>query len=137
MSPPRLASVALLLVCTGCTRLHKTRECKDFAKLVNRRLDTIEASLAVKSAVNYRASSLTYAELSKEVRAAAKPLHPELAAEEFAQVFDSAAHATKNYALALDSKDTQQQSELQRELERLARQEHSLVLRVNSHCENP
>lgn len=93
--------------------------------------------MQVKSPTTYRASSRAYAELSKEVRAAVKPLHPELSIEEFAQVFDSAAHATQSYAAALESKDERQQGETQRELERLSRQQHSLVSRVNAHCENP
>lgn len=132
----RLASVALVL-CAGCTRLHKTSECRSFAKLVNGKLDRIEASLKVKSAANYRAASLDYSALAKEVRVAAKALHPELAGEEFAQVFESAANAAQNQATALESKDERQQGEMQRELERLARLEHSLALRVNAHCENP
>lgn len=117
--------------------MHKTSECRSFAKLVNGKLDGIEASLKVKSPANYRAASQAYGALAKEVRAATKTLHAELAAEEFAQVFESAATAAQNYASALEGKDDHQQGEMQRELERLARLEHSLALRVNAHCENP
>ena len=137
VSPLRLAPLVFVFMCAGCVRLQRTRECRDFAKLINRKLDAIETSMKVKSPTTYRTSSRAYADLSKEVRAAMKPLHPELASEEFAQVFDSAAHAAETYAVALENKDDRQQGEMQRELERLARQEHSLVLRVNAHCENP
>ena len=137
MSLRSLALLCVLLLSTACGRVQKTRECRRFAALVNRGLDGIEDQMKVKSAAGYRAGSRGYATLSAEVRKNAKSSAAEFAAEEFAQLFDSAAHATSAYADALDANDARQREDARRELERLSRHQQSLVLRVNGHCENP
>lgn len=137
MNLRKLGVVCLLLLPAACGRIQKTRECRRFATMVNRGLDDIDARLKVKSAGSYRAGSRSYTALSAELRKNGKNAPADFAVEEFAQVFDSAAHAASSYADALDAKDTRQQEDARRELERLSRHEQSLVLRVNGHCEAP
>ncbi|MFZ5891721.1 MAG: hypothetical protein ACOY0T_11760 [Myxococcota bacterium] len=134
----RLSSlIAFLALSSACGRIERTRECRRFARLVNQRLDSIEAQVKPRSADAYRAASRGYAALAAELRVSAKAVRAEVSAEEFAQVFDSAANATQSYADAMDAKDKHRTEESRRELERLSRHQQGIVQRVTLHCEGP
>jgi hypothetical protein len=131
-----LWGLLLLTLSTGCSRIQKTRECRHFAAMINGHLAEIETLVKPRSAAGYRAGSVAYAKLAAALRAD-KTSPGELSAGEFAQAFEAAGRASLALAEGLDAKDQHRQDEARRELDRLSRQEHGLVLRTNVHCENP
>jgi hypothetical protein len=127
-----------LLLLTSCNRLAKTHECRRLGAIVNAGLGKVEASLHKGSAAEYRALGPLYKALAAEVRQARLSSSAGTAlVSEFATLFESTASATTNFGAALEAQDTRKIEEARRDLERLARHEQGLAMRLDSYCEAP
>ena len=125
-------------VLTGCDRVNRVRDCRRLSTLVNPALDAIDEQTKAKSIKGYRMAANAYSALAGEVRksqqwpGAGKPL-----VDEYASLFDSISPAMTAYANALEVKQDHSIEEARRTLDRLSKQQHSLVARIDSYCQAP
>lgn len=128
-----LSSCACLL---GCGQIDHTRQCRTVARLVNGRLDQIEAmSKSDPERKNYGKVALAYDVLGRDVES----LHisdAKLSAElpEVAKVFTRSAGAVRRTARAVDRHDVIMLDQAARELERLDQRHRALARKLDAIC---
>jgi hypothetical protein len=122
----------------GCDRVNRVRDCRGLSALVNPALDAIEAQTKTQSIKGYRFAADGYSKLAQQIRKGrewpgpGKPL-----VDEYAGLFDSISPAVTAYANALEVKQDRSIDEARRTLDRLSKQQHSLVTRIDSYCQAP
>jgi hypothetical protein len=137
-STPLLALLLVFPTLTGCDRVSRVRDCRGLSALVNPALDAIEAQTKTQSIKGYRFAANSYSALGQQIRkgrewpAAGKPL-----VDEYASLLDSISPAVTAYANALEVKQERSIDEARRTLDRLSKQQHSLVTRIDSYCQSP
>jgi hypothetical protein len=131
-----LLGFALCTGLVGCDRLHEVKRCRGLAQRVNTSLDKIEATS------NGGKTGAAYGAIATEYDGIAQGLEgfdagtPELtkAVEDYATLARTTARQSKTLAQALDANNKGGATLATHELERLARQERMIVMRIDEEC---
>ena len=128
-----LSSCACLL---GCGQIDHTRHCRTVARLVNGRLDQIEAmNKSGPKRKDYGKIAVAYDVLGRDLESLRVP-DAKLSAElpEVAKVFTRSAGAVRRAARAEDHHDVIMLDQAARELERLDQRHRALVHKLDAIC---
>ena len=130
--------LSLVLALAGCDRVSRVRECRKLSGLVNPKLTSIEALAKKGSPAGYRAVAGNYGALARELRQSVfASSSVKMLAGEYAGMLDSVVPTVSSYATALEGQNARAQDDARHSLERLSRQEHTLVARIDAYCLAP
>lgn len=129
-------AASLALSASGCGAVKKVQECGQMTKTINDGITKVKAALAQPSAAAFRKVADAYDELGGNMGKLAistDALKKDQAA--YVTLTKDASKASRDFASALDAKDTKREQAAQKEFEHVKKEEDGLVDKINGTCQ--